>query len=191
LNNSPACLVLGDNIFYGSGLQERLKKANAQVKGSTIFAYHVKNPERYGVVEFDENSKALSIEEKPANPKSSWAVVGLYFYDGDIVDIASKIKPSDRGELEITAVNEVYLRQNALNVQIFGRGMAWFDAGTPESLVDAGNYVHTIESRQGQKIACPEEVAYGNQWISESQLLVCADNLGKSSYADYLRGLVK
>jgi len=191
LQGSPACLVLGDNIFYGSGLQASLKKANAQEKGATVFAYHVKDPERYGVVEFDENSKALSIEEKPAKPKSNWAVVGLYFYDSDIVDIASNIKPSDRGELEITTVNEVYLRRSALDVQILGRGTAWLDTGTPESLVDASNYVHTIESRQGQKIACPEEVAYRNEWISQSQLFLCADNLGKSAYGDYLRGLVK
>jgi len=191
LGGSPACLILGDNIFYGSGLQESLKKANAQKKGATVFAYHVKDPERYGVVEFDENSKALSIEEKPAKPKSNWAVVGLYFYDSDIVDVASSIEPSDRGELEITAVNEVYLRRDALNVEILGRGTAWLDTGTPESLVDASNYVHTIESRQGQKIACPEEVAYRNKWISQSQLFLCADNLGKSAYGDYLRGLVK
>ena len=190
LNGSPACLVLGDNIFYGSGLQELLKKANTQEKGSTVFAYHVRDPERYGVVEFDINFKALSIEEKPAKPKSHWAVVGLYFYDSNIVDVASNIKPSARGELEITAVNEVYLQQNALDVKILGRGMAWLDTGTPESLVEASNYVHTIESRQGQKIACPEEIAYRNQWISKAQLLVCADNLGKSAYGDYLRRLV-
>ena len=191
LNGSPACLVLGDNIFYGSGLQESLKKANAQEEGSTVFAYHVQDPERYGVVEFDDNFKALSIEEKPVQPKSNWAVVGLYFYDRNVVDIASSIKPSARGELEITTINEVYLQHNALEVQIMGRGTAWLDTGTPESLVDASNYVYTIESRQGQKIACPEEIAYHRKWISETELSVCADNFGKSDYGDYLRGLIK
>jgi len=190
LNGSPACLVLGDNIFYGSGLQESLKRANAQEVGSTVFAYHVKDPERYGVVEFDKNFKAISIEEKPAKPKSKWAVVGLYFYDNNIVDVASNIQPSARGELEITAVNEVYLQKSALDVQILGRGTAWLDTGTPESLVEASSYVHTIEARQGQKIACPEEIAYYNEWITKSQLLTCAENLGKSAYGGYLRGLV-
>jgi len=190
LNGSPACLVLGDNIFYGSGLQALLKETNTQKTGSTVFAYKVKDPERYGVVDFDENFKALSIEEKPTKPKSSWAVVGLYFYDSDIVDVASNIKPSARGELEITTVNEVYLQRNALDVRVMGRGTAWLDTGTPESLVQASSYVYTIESRQGLKIACPEEIAYHNKWITESQLSACADNLGKSSYGDYLRGLL-
>lgn len=191
LNGSPACLVLGDNIFYGSGFQDLLKKANAQTTGSTVFAYKVKDPERYGVVDFDENFKALSIEEKPAKPKSSWAVVGLYFYDSDIVDVASSIEPSARGELEITTVNEIYLQNNTLDVRVMGRGTAWLDTGTPESLVQASNYVYTIESRQGQKIACPEEIAYHNKWISDSDLSVCADKLGKSDYGVYLRGLLK
>ena len=191
LNGSPACLVLGDNIFYGSGFQPLLKKANAQKTGSTVFAYQVKDPERYGVVEFDENYKALSIEEKPVAPKSNWAVVGLYFYDSNIVDVASNIKPSARGELEITTVNEVYLQKDALEVRLMGRGMAWLDTGTPESLVQASSYVYTIESRQGQKIACPEEIAYNNKWITDSQLSASADELGKSAYGDYLRGLLK
>ena len=156
LNGGPACLVLGDNIFYGAGLSEILQDAAKPKDGATVFGYWVEDPERYGVVEFDKNKKAVSIVEKPTDPKSNYAVVGLYFYDNQITDIAADIKPSARGELEITTVNNVYLEQKQLNVKVFGRGMAWLDTGTPDSLLDAGNYIATIEKRQGLKIACPE-----------------------------------
>ena len=190
LNGGPACLVLGDNIFYGSGLSKMLSAATQLKAGATVFGYWVEDPERYGVVEFDKNHKAVSIIEKPENPKSNYAVVGLYFYDNQITDIAANIKPSARGELEITTVNNVYLEQNQLNVEVFGRGMAWLDTGTPDSLLDAGNYIATIEKRQGLKIACPEEISWRQKWLTDNELLKAAELLGKSNYGKYLKRLL-
>ena len=190
LDGGPACLTLGDNIFYGAGLRSMLIDAGKPQEGATVFGYWVEDPERYGVVEFNDEHKAVSIIEKPENPKSNYAVVGLYFYDNQITDIAESIKPSARGELEITAVNNVYLEQGSLNVNVFGRGMAWLDTGTPESLLDASNYIATIERRQGLKIAAPEEIAWRNNWLSDSELLKCAALLGNNNYGKYLKGLL-
>lgn len=190
LDGGPACLILGDNIFYGAGLRSMLIDAGKPQEGATVFGYWVEDPERYGVVEFNDEHKAVSIIEKPENPKSNYAVVGLYFYDNQITDIAESIKPSARGELEITAVNNVYLEQGSLNVNVFGRGMAWLDTGTPESLLDASNYIATIERRQGLKIAAPEEIAWRNNWLSDSELLKCAALLGNNNYGKYLKGLL-
>ena len=187
----PSCLVLGDNIFFGHGLPEVLARAQARTSGATVFAYHVADPERYGVVEFDEQMRALSIEEKPARPKSNWAVTGLYFYDGEVVDIAASIKPSARGELEITDVNQTYLERGKLQVEVMGRGHAWLDTGTPDSLLEASEFVGTLERRQGTKIACPEEIAFRMGFIDERQLEVAIEKLGKSSYAGYLRAVAK
>ena len=181
-----SALILGDNIYYGHGLQEQLEDAAARDKGASVFAYHVRDPERYGVVEFDGDGVAMSLEEKPVQPKSNWAVTGLYFYDSSVVDIAANLKPSARGELEITDVNKVYLERGALNVELMGRGYAWLDTGTPQSLTDAGNYVRTLEQRQGFRIACPEEVAYYLGWISTDELIEQAKILGKSEYGQYL-----
>lgn len=183
------CLILGDNILYGHGLPDLLKKAINTVKEerrSVIFAYYVKDPERYGVVEFDKEGNVLSLEEKPKNPKSKYAVVGLYFYTSDVVDIAKSIKPSDRGELEITDVNKEYLMKGRLKVELLGRGFAWLDAGTHDSLLEASLFIQTIEKRQGLKIACIEEIAYRNGWISKEQLKALAEPLVKSGYGDYL-----
>lgn len=191
IGNDNCTLVLGDNIFYGYGLSSRLAEVSKQTAGATVFAYVVGDPQRYGVVEFDGGLKAISIEEKPKQPKSNYAVTGLYFYDNDVVGIAKSIKPSARGELEITDVNCAYLKRQTLNVELLSRGVAWLDTGTHESLIEAGNFVSTIERRTGLKIACPEEIAYHNKWITSSQLSKCADMLGKSSYADYLKGLLK
>jgi glucose-1-phosphate thymidylyltransferase len=191
LDGGPACLVLGDNIFHGSGLSFLLQEAVKPKGGATVFGYWVKDPERYGVVAFDKNQKAISIVEKPESPKSNYAVVGLYFYDNQITDIAASIKPSARGGLEITAVNNVYLEQDELNVQLFGRGMAWLDTGTPDSLLDAGNYIATIEKRQGFKIACLEEIAWRQNWLSDAELIKSAERLGKSNYSTYIKGLLK
>lgn len=191
LAGSPACLVLGDNIFFGYGLSRMLVEMNQHQEGATIFGYKVKDPERYGVVEFDENGKAISIEEKPARPKSPYAIPGLYFYDKHVVEIAKTIKPSARGELEITTVNQTYLQQGNLQVQVLSRGVAWFDTGTHQSLLQAGVFVEAIEERQGTMIACLEEIAWNNGWISKDELREYANSLGKTSYADFLRQLVE
>jgi glucose-1-phosphate thymidylyltransferase len=189
--NGPSCLVLGDNIFFGHGLPEVLARARQRTLGATVFAYRVADPDRYGVVDFDDQMRALSIEEKPAQPKSNWAVTGLYFYDQQVVDIAANIQPSDRGELEITDVNRVYLGKGQLNVEVMGRGYAWLDTGTPDSLLEASEFVGTLERRQGTKIACPEEIAFRMGFIDERQLGAAIDKLGKSGYAAYLRAVVK
>lgn len=184
-----SALVLGDNIFYGHGLPELMQRATHIEKGATAFAYHVTDPGRYGVVEFDANMGALSIEEKPRVPKSSWAVTGLYFYDQQVVEIAARLKPSDRGELEISDVNKAYLERSELSVEILGRGFAWLDTGTPDSLLDAASFVATLEKRQGFKIACPEEVALRSGFISRGEFLQLAEGYGNSSYGTYLRNL--
>jgi glucose-1-phosphate thymidylyltransferase len=187
----PCCLVLGDNIFFGHGLTDVLARACQRTSGATVFAYHVADPERYGVVAFDDKMRALSIEEKPQEPKSNWAVTGLYFYDAQVVEIASNIRPSARGELEITDVNEVYLDRGELQVEVMGRGYAWLDTGTPDSLLEAAEFVGTLERRQGTKIACPEEIAFRTGFIDDQQLGVLIDRHGKSDYARYLRGIAK
>lgn len=185
-----SALILGDNIFYGHGLPELLRAGEEIETGATVFAYHVSDPERYGVVEFDADMRAFSIEEKPAVPKSNWAVTGLYFYDKQVVDIAANLKPSPRGELEITDVNGIYLERGLLSVEVMGRGYAWLDTGNPDSLLDAANFVATLEKRQGFKIACPEEVAYRMGFIDAAQLEKLAGALGKSAYGQYLNRLV-
>ncbi|MDM0081993.1 glucose-1-phosphate thymidylyltransferase RfbA [Variovorax sp. J31P179] len=190
VGNSPSALVLGDNIFYGHDLVHLLSEADKQDAGATVFAYHVQDPERYGVVAFDANGKASSIEEKPLEPKSSYAVTGLYFYDNHVIDIAKAVRPSARGELEITAVNQAYLDLGKLNVQIMQRGYAWLDTGTHESLLEAGQFIATLEHRQGLKIACPEEIAWRNGFITSEQLAVLAKPLEKSGYGQYLNHLL-
>ncbi|TDT43461.1 glucose-1-phosphate thymidylyltransferase [Halospina denitrificans] len=191
IGNDPVCLVLGDNIFYGQGFTPKLQQAAARTTGATVFGYQVKDPERFGVVEFDENRKAISIEEKPKHPKSHYAVTGLYFYDNDVVDIARSVKPSDRGELEITSVNEAYLSRGDLNVEVLGRGFAWLDTGTHESLLEAAQFVETVEKRQGYKIACLEEIAYKQGWISLDLLFETAHALQKTAYGAYLKDIAE
>ncbi len=190
VGNNPSALVLGDNIFYGHELVEQLHRANDKTSGATVFAYHVTDPERYGVVEFDQNYKALSIEEKPSKPKSSYAVTGLYFYDKQVCDIAASIKASARGELEITDINRVYLEQHALSVEIMGRGYAWLDTGTHDSLLDAAGFIATLQKRQGLMVACPEEIAYRQGWISAEAVQQVADLLKKNSYGQYLNKIL-
>jgi glucose-1-phosphate thymidylyltransferase len=191
IDGHASALVLGDNLFWGHDLQASLKQAHAQTQGATIYAYHVHDPERYGVVEFDVSGRAISIEEKPARPKSSYAVTGLYFYDCQVCDIAAGLKPSPRGELEITDVNRVYLEQGTLQVQTLGRGYAWLDTGTHDSLLDAGQFIATIEKRQGFKVACPEEIAWRQGWIDAGQLQRLAESMQKNGYGQYLMRLLQ
>ena len=190
VKGGPSALVLGDNIFYGHELHHLLRMADERRDGATVFAYAVQDPERYGVVEFDANRRAVSIEEKPAKPKSRYAVTGLYFYDEHVVELARSIKPSARGELEITDLNRLYLEKERLAVELMGRGYAWLDTGTHDSLLEAGQFIATIEKRQGLKVACPEEVAWRHGWIDDAQLERCTASLGKSSYGQYLHSLL-
>ena len=190
VGSDPVCLVLGDNIFYGHGFSESLQRAAARERGATVFGYYVRDPERYGVVEFDAAGRAVSIEEKPEKPRSHYAVTGLYFYDNRVVEVAAGLRPSPRGELEITDVNRWYLEDGSLNVEMMGRGMAWLDTGTHESLAQAGNFIQTVEERQGLKIACPEEIAHTWGWISDEDVVRLAEPLRKSSYGNYLLTLV-
>jgi len=190
IGRDNVCLILGDNIFYGQGFTPKLLEAKKRQNGATVFGYKVKDPERFGVVEFDQQKRAISIEEKPINPKSAYAVTGLYFYDNDVVSIAKTIKPSPRGELEITCINKAYLEKGNLKVEILGRGFAWLDTGTFESLLDASHFVATVEKRQGFKVACLEEIAFNNKWLSREQLNLKAKELSKNSYGQYLHALV-
>ena len=190
IGDCPTALVLGDNIFYGHNLEQQLKAATQQDQGATVFAYHVQDPERYGVVAFDADGQATSLEEKPLKPKSNYAVTGLYFYDNDVIEIASNLKPSARGELEITDVNRIYLERKKLNVEIMGRGYAWLDTGTHESLMEASNFIQTIENRQGLKVACPEEIAYRKGFINAEQLTKLAQPLAKNGYGQYMLRLL-
>ena len=190
IGENNAAMILGDNMFYGSHLSEMQKRANERENESTIFGYKVKDPRAYGVVEIDENGKAISIEEKPENPKSNYAVPGLYFYTNDVIEIAKNVKPSARGELEITTVNEEYMKMNKLYVETFGRGMTWFDTGTHDALLETASFVQTIEKRQGMQVCCPEEIAYQNKWITAEQLSKLADKYMKTDYGKYLKELV-
>lgn len=191
VGSDQSCLVLGDNIFYGVGLTERMKRAASRKHGATVFGYWVKDPERYGVAEFDKVGKVVGLEEKPSEPKSNYAVTGLYFYDNRAPDFAAELKPSPRGELEITDLNRCYLDDETLHLEQLGRGYAWLDTGTHESLMEAGEYIQTIENRQGLKVCCPEEIAYVNQWIGAEQLLRLAAPLSKTGYGQYLQNLIK
>jgi len=191
IGNDSVCLVLGDNIFWGHGFTPILEKAVSRIEGATVFGYQVNDPERFGVVEFDDNQKAISLEEKPDNPKSNFAVTGLYFYDNDVVEMAKKVKPSDRGELEITTLNQMYLDKGSLNVELLGRGFAWLDTGTHETLLEAAMFVETIEKRQGYKIACLEEIALNNGWLSIEKIREIANSLSKNGYGQYLLNLLK
>jgi glucose-1-phosphate thymidylyltransferase len=191
LAGHASALVLGDNIFYGHDLVKLLHEADLRTEGATVFSYHVQDPERYGVVTFDDAGKALSIEEKPKQPRSHFAVTGLYFYDDQVCDVAANVKPSRRGELEITSVNQFYLERGELNVETMGRGFAWLDTGTHESMLEATQFIHTLEQRQGLKVACPEEIAWRNGWIDSNQLLALAEPLAKSSYGRYLEAIAQ
>lgn len=191
IDGGPSCLVLGDNIFYGHGLTESLRRANQLEQGATVFGYWVKDPERYGVAEFDSEGRVVGLEKKPSKPKSHYAVTGLYFYDHRVCDYAAGLKPSPRGELEITDLNHCYLKDGSLHLEQLGRGFAWLDTGTHDSLMEAGNYIETIENRQGLKVCCPEEIAHFNRWIDDEQLLKLAEPLAKTGYGRYLRGLVR
>ena len=186
---NPCALILGDNLFYGAGLKTLLHSANSQAAGATIFAYNVSDPERFGVVEFDSSQRAISIEEKPKNPRSSFAVTGLYFYDNDVVEVADSLQPSARGELEITDVNQYYLNNNLLNVQLMGRGFSWLDTGTHDSLLEAGSFISTIQNRQGLQVACLEEIAFRSGWISANELAALASQMDKTKYGQYLVSL--
>ena len=190
IGDSNVCLVLGDNIFYGQGFTPMLKQAVARQKGATVFGYQVKDPERFGVVEFDEQKRAISLEEKPKQPKSNFAVTGLYFYDNDVIQIAKEVKPSERGELEITTVNQMYLERGDLNVELLGRGFAWLDTGTHASLLEAAQFVETLEKRQGYKVACLEEIAFNQSWLSKEQVLQIGQSMSKNDYGQYLISLV-
>ena len=190
INNDSVCLILGDNIFYGQNFSPALNRAKNQEKGATLFGYHVKNPREFGVVEFDSNKNAISIEEKPENPKSNFAVTGLYFYDNNVIDIAKEITPSKRGELEITSVNQVYLKNNDVSIELLGRGFTWLDTGTHDSLLTASQFVETIESRQGFKIACLEEIAYNNKWINDNELIRISHSMKNNQYGKYLISLI-
>lgn len=190
IGNSNVCLVLGDNIFYGQGFTPMLKQAVVRAKGATVFGYQVKDPERFGVVEFDEQKRAISLEEKPKQPKSHFAVTGLYFYDNDVIQIAKEVKPSDRGELEITTVNQMYLERGDLSVELLGRGFAWLDTGTHASLLEAAQFVETLEKRQGYKVACLEEIAFNQGWLSKEQVLKIGQSMSKNDYGQYLISLV-
>jgi glucose-1-phosphate thymidylyltransferase len=191
IGEDPSVLILGDNIFYGNAFEKQLREVSEQSEGATVFAYHVQDPERYGVVEFDRNRHAMSIEEKPRSPKSNYAVTGLYFYDSQVCEIAASIKRSPRGELEITDINRAYLERGALNVQLMGRGMAWLDTGTHESLLEAGQFIATIENRQGLKVACPEEIAFRKGYIDSSQMRKLAEPLKKNGYGRYLMQIIE
>ncbi len=191
IGNSNVCLVLGDNIFYGQGFTPMLKQAVARAKGATVFGYQVKDPERFGVVEFDEQKRAISLEEKPMHPKSHFAVTGLYFYDNEVIQIAKQVKPSERGELEITTVNQMYLERGDLNVELLGRGFAWLDTGTHASLLEAAQFVETLEKRQGYKVACLEEIAFNQGWLSPGQILEIGQSMSKNDYGQYLISLVE
>ena len=191
IGNSPSSLVLGDNIFYGHDFAELLRNASERPDGATVFAYHVHDPERYGVAEFDPSGKVLSLEEKPAQPKSNFAVTGLYFYDNQVVEMAKHLKPSPRGELEITDLNRLYLNKNELHVELMGRGYAWLDTGTHDSLLEASQFIATLEKRQGLKVACPEEIAYRAHWISAERLASLAKPLAKNGYGQYLQQILK
>ncbi|PKH01860.1 glucose-1-phosphate thymidylyltransferase [Psychromonas sp. MB-3u-54] len=191
IDGDSCCLVLGDNVFYGQSFSQTLKNSASRTKGATVFGYQVKDPERFGVIDFDKNMKALSIEEKPANPKSNYAVTGLYFYDERVVDFAKKVKPSHRGELEITSINQMYLDDNSLNVELLGRGFAWLDTGTHESLHEASSFVQTIENVQGLKVACLEEISWRNNWLSDEQVLALANPMMKNEYGQYLKRLIE
>ncbi|MCT8089469.1 glucose-1-phosphate thymidylyltransferase RfbA [Acinetobacter sp. C_4_1] len=190
IGKSNVCLVLGDNIFYGQGFTPMVRKAVSRKTGATVFGYQVKDPERFGVVEFDENKRAISLEEKPKQPKSNFAVTGLYFYDNDVVEIAKKVKPSERGEVEITTVNQMYLERGDLNVELLGRGFAWLDTGTHSSLLEAAQFVETLEKRQGYKVACLEEIALNNGWMTQEQVLSIGQSMNKNDYGQYLISLV-
>ena len=190
IGKSNVCLVLGDNIFYGQGFTPMLREAIARKKGATVFGYQVKDPERFGVVEFDDKKCAISLEEKPKQPKSNFAVTGLYFYDNDVIQIAKQVQPSERGELEITTVNQMYLERGDLNVELLGRGFAWLDTGTHESLLEAAHFVETVQNRQGYKVACLEEIAFNNGWLSKEQVLEIGQSMSKNEYGQYLISLV-